>query len=204
MWRQPKAVWAVALAGTGRPSTASTPTGCGPTSRSGAACSSPATRPRSSTTPPSLVNGRRVEVTKTYDGAWTPLVDEETWNGVARHPARPQPRQVHHVRDRAPGLRRLPLRPVRASAARAEPAHGLEQLDVLRCQQGVEVEQVFDPCRQSMFTARQAGRPRRREQAQRSRVVEYANPPRGSGTQSSHVRTSTIRSKRATRCHREM
>ena len=48
------------------------------------------------------------------------------------------------------------------------------------------------------------GRPRRREQAQRSRVVEYANPPRGSGTQSSHVRTSTIRSKRARRCHREM
>jgi hypothetical protein len=38
-----------------------------------------------------LVNGRRVEVTKTYDGAWTPLEDEETWNGVAttlRDPSR--------------------------------------------------------------------------------------------------------------------
>ena len=27
--------------------------------------------------------GRRVEVTRTYDGAWTPLVDEATWSGVA-------------------------------------------------------------------------------------------------------------------------
>jgi DNA invertase Pin-like site-specific DNA recombinase len=29
-----------------------------------------------------MVNGKRVPVTKTYDGAWTPLVDEATWNGV--------------------------------------------------------------------------------------------------------------------------
>jgi len=40
-----------------------------------------------------------------------------------------------------------PIGDVRPQPRLAEPAHGLAQLDVLRCQRGVEVVQVFDPCR---------------------------------------------------------
>ena len=63
--------------------------------------------------PPSWWKGRRVEVTKTYNGTWTALVDEVTWEGVAATLRDPSRDEVHHVRDRPPRLRGLPVRAVR-------------------------------------------------------------------------------------------